>query len=142
MNTNLPEENQLRAMFGKLRQSDDRTAPGFDAGQARAAHRPASLWSQLRYDRLAGAVAVLLLIGIGAVVVSLSHPNHVMALKPTMNNSEVAPAAEQPASLDTWQSPTAFLLQASDQWGSPPDSQTEPTQMFPATQPKPQRSTG
>jgi len=82
-------DEDLRRRFAALRESDLRSAPGFDALLARAASRPVN--APPLAPLAVAAAALLLLIAGAAGVVMLRRPAPKVALA-------------------SWRSPTAFLL--------------------------------
>jgi hypothetical protein len=114
MNSN-PQEDQLRELFGELKQADERGTPAFEADRVAGgfSKRP-GLFAELRYGRL--AAAVLIIVGVVALLSHERSEKRSMALKtksePALKiDSAIDPT---PVSLDTWQSPTAFLLKEPD----------------------------
>jgi hypothetical protein len=140
MNTN-PEDEQLRAMFGTLRQAELGRVPAFDANN-RADLRMTSIWGQLRYGRVAALAAVLL---IACAVGIWSHPRAEKAAVAIKFSTPAAPntdaAADALTPLANWESPTAVLLQAPDEWGRPAGASAEPANNAPSTRPDTRHST-
>jgi hypothetical protein len=116
--------------------------PAFEAdGVAGGSSKSPALFAELRYGRL--VAAVLIIVGIVALLSHERSEKRSMAIKikspSTLSiDSNVDPT---PVSLDTWQSPTAFLLKEPDEW----DQTLRPTDgssgLFPATQPQSRHST-
>lgn len=143
MNSN-PQEDQFRALFDAVKQADARRAPAFERDWATADSKTSPFFSQLRYGRLAGALAAVVTVATGVGLLSHQRSgNRSIAIKlPSQTTLKIDSGAEDPPiSLDTWQSPTAFLLRASDEWGQPVESIDESFNLSPSTQPKPRHST-
>lgn len=143
MNWN-PEEEKLRELFGEMKRADDQRAAPFDRAWAAAGTKKDSFFAELRYGRIVAAVAIALIVAasVPAITARLSRPrtrNPSIALKVhSESTSDVGPAVGQPPmSLANWESPTAFLLRAPDEWGQT-DSSDEPANGAPSTQPQPQ----
>jgi len=136
------QDNQLRELFGELKRTDEKIAPSFETDwKAAGSSKPTAFFAELRYGRL--AAAVLILVGLVALVSHERSENRSMALKiksppaSTIDNGfETAPA-----SLDTWQSPTAFLLREPDEWDQALKSTEGSSTGSPSTQPYPRHST-
>jgi hypothetical protein len=117
--------------------------PAFERDWAAAGAKTDLFFAQLQYRRLAGAAATVVIVAVGIGLLSHQRPgNRSMAIKlPSPTTVKIDAGTVDPMSLDTWQSPTAFLLQASDEWDQPPDSTDESSKLFPSTQPRPRHST-
>ncbi|HSU65316.1 MAG TPA: hypothetical protein VLJ39_00465, partial [Tepidisphaeraceae bacterium] len=107
------DDNKIRELFAGIKQADDRQAPAFHAVEEKSQPRP--FLAELRYGRLAAAV----LIGAGLVAV-LSHEwsaKSSIALKPVSPPASKIDSSTEvvPNSIETWQSPTAFLLSEPDE---------------------------
>jgi len=137
MNSN-PEENRLQALFGELKQQDERMAPAFErvlSGARRRESQPIA--GRIGYTAFIAAAAALVI-----VVVTIGMLSHRPAVQPSIavqtprpDRSNVTPVPEPAAlSLGNWQSPTAFLLQSSDEWGQPVETPDDAG--FPATRPQ------
>jgi hypothetical protein len=138
-----PEENRLQALFGELRQQDERLAPSFERTLSAALGRKGEpVATRIGYGGYAAAVAALVVLAV-TVGMLAHHPEPKPAIVqqlPRPDRSDVGSVVEPPAmSLSNWQSPTAFLLQASDEWGQPAESPGETG--IPATQPQAQDPT-
>jgi len=136
-----PREDQLRELFGELKRADERETPAFESDWVAAGSaKKHALFAELHYARLAAAVLVI----VGAVAL-LSHERSEKRSIALTTSSEPASKMDStveptPVSLDTWQSPTAFLLKEPDEW----DQASRPSDgssLFPATQPQPRHST-
>ena len=140
MNSN-PEDEQLRAMFAALRQAERGRVPAFDAKSA-AELRKRSIWGQLRYGRVAALAAVVL---IAFAVGIRSHPRAEKSPLVLKNRASAVPANDAGADslppLANWESPTAVLLQAPDEWGRPAGASDEPANNAPSTRPDTRHST-
>jgi len=97
------DDNQLRQRFHELKQEDARRAPSFDRVWRRAAARSETAPPARSWVRLATMAAGAMLLA--AVVVWL------VSGRPRTSPPGVQFAA---ASLADWQSPTDFLMKASD----------------------------
>jgi len=141
MNSN-PQEDQLRDLFGELKRADDQCTPSFETDWVAAgSSKRHALFAELRYGRL--AAALLIIVGVVALLSHERSEKRSMALRiksqPTANiDSNAEPA---PASLDTWQSPTAFLLKEPDEWDQTARPIDGSSGLFPSTQPHPRHST-
>ena len=134
MNSN-PEENRLQALFAELKQQDQRLAPSFERVLSAAVRRKRQpIAARIGYaGYIAAAALVIVAVTVGMLSQRPAGQPSVAVKLPDRSNA--APIAEPPAMpLSSWQSPTAFLLQASDEWGQlagvPDDT------AFPATQPQ------
>jgi hypothetical protein len=138
MNLN-PDEKQFQALFGELKQRDRQLAPPFEREVAAAMRMQSqTVVGQIRYRGLVATAAALVIVA--AVIIMLMHRP---AGKPSIvrqsnqpDRSKVDLGSESPAlSLSTWQSPTAFLLNAPDDWGQPAEVNDEPSTGHTPSQP-------
>jgi hypothetical protein len=138
-----PEENRLQALFGELRHQDQRLAPSFERTLSAALGRKGEgVAIRIGYGGYVAAAAALVVLAV-TVGMLAHHPEAKPAIVqrlPRPGRPDVNSVVEPPAmSLSNWQSPTAFLLQASDEWGQPVESPGEAG--VPATQPQAQDPT-
>jgi hypothetical protein len=115
-----PQENLLQALFGELRQQDQRLAPSFEP-QVSAALRRGKEATRIGYTGYAAAVAAAVSVAVlaGTLLHRPAGQPAIAVRLPRPDRSTVVPAEQPALSLGDWQSPTAFLLQASDEWGQP-----------------------
>ncbi len=135
------EENRLQALFAELREQDQKLAPSFERELSAALSRKSDgTTTRIGYAGYLTAAAALVIVAVTAGILAhypASKPSIVRQL-PGPDRSKDVSVVEPPAmSLSNWQSPTAFLLQSSDDWGA--GSQGESG--FPVTQPQSQDPT-
>jgi hypothetical protein len=127
-------EQRLQVLFNENRRLDERLAPSFErmlsnpayAPKARAAYRIGFT------GYFTAAALIILTITMGMRLHRPAGPSTIVRQLPADERLGL-PANEPPAmALSAWQSPTAFLLQASDDWGQPAESPDE----APSTQPQ------
>jgi hypothetical protein len=138
MNLN-PDEKQFQALFGELKQRDEQLAPPFEREVAAAMRMQSqSVVGQIGYRGLVSIAAMLVIVC--AIVVMLMHRPAGKPLIVRQSNqpdrSKVDLSLDSPAlPLSTWQSPTAFLLNAPDDWSQPAEVNDESSTGHTSSQP-------